>query len=100
MVAFVRRLAIHYGIYRRYPRNPLGALRGPRQMDPAYFRALATRCHKSVGSCFDPFAREEFRRLAHEFATIARGREPNNPKQLEQATAQATRWRQPGRDRP
>jgi hypothetical protein len=69
-------------------------------MDPAYFRALAARCRKSVVSCFDPFAQEEFRRLAHEFETIARGRKPNNPTQLEQATTQAARWQQPGGDRP
>jgi hypothetical protein len=92
MVAFVRRLAIRYGIYRRYPlpRIPAlksaGAGRRPRQMDPAYFRALAARCRKSAGSRFDPFAQEEFRRLAHEFETITRGREPNSPTQLEQAT--------------
>jgi hypothetical protein len=106
MVAFVRRLAIHYGIYRHYPLPRISALNAAwrivraRQMDPAYFRALAARCRKSVGSCFDPFAQEEFRRLAHEFETIARGREPKNRTKLKQETAQATHWRQPGRDCP
>jgi hypothetical protein len=27
MIAFIRRLLIHYGIYRRYPLSPLPAMR-------------------------------------------------------------------------
>jgi hypothetical protein len=66
--------------------------------DAAYFRALAVRCRKSVRGCFDPFAQEEFRRLASEFETMANGQGRDCPVGLD--TPQAVRWRQPGRDRP
>ena len=78
MVAFVRPLATHGPIYRRYPLTRIWALKS------AWCKA----------------APEELRRLVDEFETIARGRKPNNPRQLEQATAQATRWRQSDRGRP
>lgn len=32
-----------------------------------YFRALAAHCRRSAVGCQDQFAKEEFRRLAHEF---------------------------------
>jgi hypothetical protein len=38
---------------------------------PIYFRALAARCRTSARDCSDLFAKEEFRRLAHEFETRA-----------------------------
>ena len=61
--------------------------------DPA-IRALAARRGKSVGSCFEPFAQEEFRRLACEFEKIASGREPNNPIQPETNDRQPSRRQQ------
>jgi hypothetical protein len=36
-------------------------------MTAAYFRALASRCRTSARSCVDPYAKEEFGRLAVEF---------------------------------
>jgi hypothetical protein len=36
-----------------------------------YFRTLAARCRTSARDCVDPFAKEEFRRLAREFETRA-----------------------------
>ncbi len=36
-----------------------------------YFRALAARCRTSAVGCQDQFAKEEFRRLAHEFESKA-----------------------------
>jgi hypothetical protein len=36
-----------------------------------YFRALASRCRTDARECFDLYAQEEFRRLAHEFDTKA-----------------------------
>ena len=35
-------------------------------MTAVYFRALATRCRTSARSCSDPYAKEEFARLAVE----------------------------------
>jgi hypothetical protein len=40
-------------------------------MTASYFRALATRCRNAACECFDLCAKEEFRRLAGEFATKA-----------------------------
>jgi hypothetical protein len=40
-------------------------------MNVSYFRALASRCRASVRACGDPFAQEEFRRLADEFESRA-----------------------------
>jgi hypothetical protein len=40
-------------------------------MDPAYFRALARRCSLLSGQLFELKAKEEFRKLADEFAAKA-----------------------------
>jgi hypothetical protein len=40
-------------------------------MNSAYLRALAARCRKSGRHCGDLFAKEEFYRLANEFALKA-----------------------------
>jgi hypothetical protein len=40
-------------------------------MSAIYFRTLAVRCQKSARECGDCFAKEEFRRLANEFAAKA-----------------------------
>jgi hypothetical protein len=36
-------------------------------MTASDFRALASRCNRAARNCSDPFAKEEFRRLAYEF---------------------------------
>jgi hypothetical protein len=36
-------------------------------MTASDFRALASRCNRAARNCSDPFAKEEFRRLACEF---------------------------------
>ena len=40
-------------------------------MNTDYFRGLAARCRTSARSCSDPYAKEEFGRLAREFDTRA-----------------------------
>jgi hypothetical protein len=37
----------------------------------SYFRALASRCRADARDCLDLYAKEEFRRLAHEFDSRA-----------------------------
>jgi hypothetical protein len=41
------------------------------QVTASYFRDLADRCRKAARDCFDLYAKEEFRRLAHEFTSKA-----------------------------
>jgi hypothetical protein len=36
-------------------------------MTASDFRAIASRCNRAARNCSDPFAKEEFRRLAYEF---------------------------------
>jgi hypothetical protein len=38
---------------------------------PSYFRGLAVRCLTAARDCFDRCAKEEFRKLAEEFASKA-----------------------------
>ena len=55
-------------------------------MTDSYFLALATRCRAAARDCLDPYAKEEFRRLANEFE--ARAHEPESPaKDIREQTA-------------
>jgi len=44
-----------------------------------YFRSLAARCLTSARHCSDHFAKEEFRRLAHDFRIRADQLEGSGP---------------------
>ena len=41
--------------------------RGGNSVTASYFRSLASRCRADARDSFDLYAKEEFRRLAHEF---------------------------------